>query len=164
MHRHGQQAWLRYGLTALATVFLSVALFLGYVFFLLFLMDHGFHWLIFLPLLPVVVYLILIVGRLCDDAFNCQDVDLSKPMVHWMPCDPMHQRFGLWRAEIESYPAEIDSFKSRRMVKKYVRRLVEDWSIRSAWSCEVLSVSQANSRMAKSSGTLFLLFPALDLA
>jgi hypothetical protein len=148
MRRHSMLARLLYALLA---AFFSVLVFLAWLMFTMVVLDKRNGPLVILAaaLLPVVLYLILSLAERFDAAPEPAEDDPltgSAAMADWRLCDPMLSTFGVWRAEVVRYPADIADFQNARLVHEYVRQLVRLWSIRSAWPCEVERVCRENLR------------------
>ncbi len=50
----------------------------------------------------------------------------------WRLCDPALSHWGLWRADLGPLPPEVEGFRNRAVVKKYIQKLLDDWALRSA--------------------------------
>jgi hypothetical protein len=50
----------------------------------------------------------------------------------WRLCDPTSSHWGLWRADLPFLPHELESAHGRALVKKYIQKLMDDWSRTSA--------------------------------
>ncbi len=50
----------------------------------------------------------------------------------WRLCDPTLSHWGLWRADLPRLPDDLESAHGRPLVKKYIQKLMDDWSRRSA--------------------------------
>lgn len=76
--------------------------------------------------------------KLIDNVFP-----VPPPRTPWRLVDPRLSHWGVWRADIGRLPVEIGTFRyDHRQVKAYIRKLLDDWSFRSARGGGVVEISR----------------------
>ncbi len=46
----------------------------------------------------------------------------------WRLCDPGFSQWGVWRADLRRIPPEVENFRDRAVVKKFIQKLLDDWT------------------------------------
>lgn len=111
-------------------------------------LDHGIQPLAILASVPIVALIVLMAASALSapDAQGDELLPQLEPKTTWRLRDPQLSDWGVWRAEIVSYPHGVEGFGDDKLVGKYVCSLIRDWSIRSGWpylGCRVRQVSRA---------------------
>jgi hypothetical protein len=62
--------------------------------------------------------------------------------IPWRLLDRSSFHWEVWRADLGRLPPEVEGFRNHREVKAYIRKLVRDWSQKSARSGRVVRISR----------------------
>ncbi len=132
--------WYRLVLLPVIPVLAALALILA--------IDNGIHPLVILGSVPIVALLVLMAAMALSAPDAGGDVLLPQlePKTTWRLLDRNLSTWGVWRAEIESYPPGVEGFGDDMLAGKYVCDLIRDWSFRSGWpylGCRVRQVFRA---------------------
>jgi len=132
---------LRTAIAAFGLGVWSVALVLGLLFSAIELKVNP---LVVVGLAAVLVFFMLTAAqaisetsRLGRDPFD----EPSRPTA-WRLCDPRLSHWGVWRADLGQLPPQIAGFGDHRQVERYIHKLLEDWSQKSARGGRVVRISK----------------------
>jgi hypothetical protein len=113
--------------------------------------DLSSAFLVLLCLLPFGLYLaaLRIATPKTDPSGHRGFLDDPQGPTSWRLVDPDLSHWGVWRAELRKRGPEVQRRGDRKLVKKFIRTIMEDWSRRSSRGGHVIRIFGELSRLGE---------------